>query len=983
MICALTGTVQNSRCNVYVILFLALCLPGIKVSLSLAQVTTAISSSGLSTIVTRSGTVYDITGGTRPGSGPNLFHSFGEFSVGRPDTARFLNTTPDLVTSNILGRVTGGNPSNIFGTIQTTGFGNANLFLMNPAGIVFGPNATLNVGGSVNFTTANYIRLFDGTDSVNFYANPASDGLANSVLSVSPLVNFGFLTPTAFGFLDPIPASITIQGSNLSVPNGQGISLVGGNITVQSGTLENGMVQPAQLSAPGGRIHLASVASPGEILAGTLDQAPNINGQSFGALGTIQVSQQSVIDASGDGGGTVLIRGGRFVLDDSRLSANITGPGIGPPGGGIDIQVSQDVMIENGAVLETNVSGNATPGVTYGGVHVKADRIEILGSLDFETETFLFTTIQSNVASGSTGGSSGDIKLEANSILVKDLGQLQTDTGGTGNAGNIMLRTNQNLEINGGFITSGSEFASGNAGNIELTSTHGNILMTNGPFVTSQAFESSGNAGNITVSAPGGDILLAGSEAFGGGSLFTAIRGTGGTGGSGQIQLTANNLTVDNSAISGDNISPLLPGNITVTLSGNLSLSGTFFNSFIRTTSRGAAPAADLNITAHDILLTDGSTLSTETFRSGPGGALNIFAQNLQLTNRAQVRSGSTIEVLNPGEPPVIPSGAGGMITIQGLASPAASVVIDGPGSGIFTDAQGTGKGGNINLTSQSVTLQNGGAISASTSGTAPSATGGSITISAGQSVTVNNGASITASSTGPANAGDIFINAGQNYTSTNSSVTTQASQASGGNITVNAGDTVRLTNSQINASVQGSSTTIGGNIVIDPNSVILQNSQILAQATQGQGGNVSITTNVFLPDANSLVDASSQFGVNGTVTIQSPTSNLSAVWARLQQNYAEASALLRARCAAQVSGQYSSFVVAGRDSLPLEPGGWLPSPMAALSAGERPGARGEGNVVLETELVSLRGLDQNISWSGVGKMPRRFVSILDSACGS
>ena len=192
----------------------------------------------------------------------------------------------------------------------------------------------------------------------------------------------------------------------------------------------------------------------------------------------------------------------------------------------------------------------------------------------------------------------------------------------------------------------------------------------------------------------------------------------------------------------------------------------------------------------------------------------------------------------------------------------------------------------------------------------------------------------------------------------------------------------VRLTNSQINASVQGSSTTIGGSIVIDPNSVILQNSQILAQATQGQGGNISITTNVFLPDANSLVDASSQLGVNGTVTIQSPTSNLSAVWARLLQNYAEAAALLRARCAAQVSGQSSSFVVAGRDSLPLEPGGWLPSPLAL-----------EGMAVglqIAQELtapalasVELRGFDQDLSWSGVVKMPRRFASVLDTGCGS
>ena len=137
----------------------------LKASLALAQVTPAITPTtgpgGLGTTVTQAGNTYQITGGARPSNGPNLFHSFGEFGVPTNNIANFLNETA-LPTSNILGRVTGGNPSNIFGTLQTTGFGSANLFLMNPAGIVFGPNASLNVGGSATFTTADYLRLADG-----------------------------------------------------------------------------------------------------------------------------------------------------------------------------------------------------------------------------------------------------------------------------------------------------------------------------------------------------------------------------------------------------------------------------------------------------------------------------------------------------------------------------------------------------------------------------------------------------------------------------------------------------------------------------------------------------------------------------------------------------------------------------------------------------------------------------------------------------
>ena len=90
--------------------------------------------------------MYDITGGTRPGNGPNLFHSFGHLKVPSNNIANFLNDS-GLPTSNILGRVTGGNISNIFGTVQTTGFENANLFLINPAGFLFGPTARSTSGG--------------------------------------------------------------------------------------------------------------------------------------------------------------------------------------------------------------------------------------------------------------------------------------------------------------------------------------------------------------------------------------------------------------------------------------------------------------------------------------------------------------------------------------------------------------------------------------------------------------------------------------------------------------------------------------------------------------------------------------------------------------------------------------------------------------------------------------------------------------------
>src|SRR6476620_8125550 len=220
--------------------------------------------------------------------------------------------------------------TSIFGTIQTTGFGNANLFLMNPAGFLFGPNATVNVGGMVNFTSADYLRL---TDNARFNAVP---GPADALLTAAPVA--------AFGFLGSNPGAITVQGSQLSVTPGQSIALVGGNITVQSGVPDEGsLVQPGRLSAPGGQINIASVASPGEILLSNLQSAPNINGQSFTAMGNISLSEGALLDVSADAAGTVRIRGGQLVMDTATISAD-TGENNAAPVA-VDVDVTGDLSI--------------------------------------------------------------------------------------------------------------------------------------------------------------------------------------------------------------------------------------------------------------------------------------------------------------------------------------------------------------------------------------------------------------------------------------------------------------------------------------------------------------------------------------------------------------------------------------------------------------------------------------------------------------
>lgn len=194
-----------------------------------------------------------------------------------------------------------------------------------------------------------------------------------------------------------------------------------------------------------------------------------------------------------------------------------------------------------------------------------------------------------------------------------------------------------------------------------------------------------------------------------------------------------------------------------------------------------------------------------------------------------------------------------------------------------------------------------------------------------------------------------------------NSSIKTEAAQAGGGNISIRAIDIVNLGTSTVSTSVLGGGGS-GGNITIDPNIVLLQNSQILAQAVQGAGGNISITTNLLLADINSTISASSQFGQNGTITIQSPISPASGKILPLSQRPLIATSLLNQRCAALAGGNFSSFTVAGRDSLPAEPGGWLSTPLALASSEPGGGtltkfgsSLSEGESGEETPLLSLR----------------------------
>jgi filamentous hemagglutinin family protein len=901
-----TSRRQAVLCACVLIVGLILILP----SVGDAQGTTDITSSGLNTQINQAGNSYTITGGTRPGGGPNLFHSFGNFSVGGGDLANFFNNT-GLLTSNILGRVTGGNISNIYGTIQTTGFGGANLFLMNPSGVVLGPGASLNVGGSVSFSTAQYIRLLDGVGaSANFYASPANDGLANSILTIDPSA-FEFLSasPAGYGFLTaPDPnATITVQGSALSVPSGQSISLVGGKVVIEGG---------ARLSAPNGNIKLASATSPGEFDSTTLGSLPNVNGTSFTSFGSVSLASGSSIDVHG--ANTVQIRGGQLVLsvNDATLSTSenpvppdtialrsgssiITSNSGTDPGADLQL-ITSHVRLMDGSFMITQTSG---PG-RGGNIHLTADRLTLENSSAIVTR---------NSDLGLVGGD-----------LVLNVGTLRL-LGGDSGGSQIASINNTGIDLD----DDGLVDVTGVGGNVTIqgatqgtNSAADSVVLSGGSRITSAVSSTGGNGGEISIRATSLDLNE-------GSSISSS---TAGIGHGGNIVLSVRQLgVVDGATISSstssENPIPAAGGMVTVqglagpgSMASSVRLSGP--NTGIITDSSAGAPG-DITVNAGSVTITNGAAIAAgSTTSTGPAGQVTVTADSVVISADGQIFSRSFAQ--NSGQ-----------VTIT-----ADALIMDRGFINTSTFSETGGRGGDVVINGGTVSLTNGSRISSqSGSEEAPFSTGraGDITITA-ESLTLANHSEITSSSKGTVDgagdAGNITVQSRSTVVLDNSSITTEAIEASGGQITINAPHMVRLVDSRVSTSVKDG-TGGGGNISIDPDFVILKGSQILAQAFAGSGGAINVTAGLFLADPASVVDASSTLGVSGTVQINAPINNLSSVVARLPESLLAVQALLRASCAAKLAqGSTSSFVERGRDGIPAGPDGLLASPYLPSTAG-------------------------------------------------
>jgi filamentous hemagglutinin family protein len=294
-------------------LTLAGCLAIFSGEVSLAQIldqSITAAEDGTGTSVTQEGNRFDISGGTLSGDNTNLFHSLEHFGLDSGQIANFLSN-PQI--QNILGRIVGGNPSIIDGWIQVTG-GNSNLFLMNPAGIVFGSNAQLNVPASFTATTATGIGFGESG-----WFNAFSENTYENLLG----------TPSSFAFNLTQPGSI-INAGNLAVLTGQNLTLLGGTV-----------VSTGQLNAPEGQITVASV--PGENLV-RLSQLGNLLSLEFQPIANIGVQGFAPFpqNFSVSSLPQLLTGGGESSATEITVNSNgevvLTGSGIGVENGDVAVK---------------------------------------------------------------------------------------------------------------------------------------------------------------------------------------------------------------------------------------------------------------------------------------------------------------------------------------------------------------------------------------------------------------------------------------------------------------------------------------------------------------------------------------------------------------------------------------------------------------------------------------------------------------------
>jgi len=859
--------------------------------------------------------------------GGNLFHSFLEFNVGAGKGVYFANPTG---IENILSRITGTNPSHIWGRLGV--LGDANLFLLNPNGIFFGQNATLDINGSFFATTADAIQL--GSQGLFSATEPHK----SSLVAVEPGALFFNQVANQSGTI--------VNAGNLTVEPGENLTLAGGMIS-----------NTGQLRAAGGQITVAAVSNNQQQI--TNNKQPTTNNQQS-TVGTVSVSgiidtsnpengqlggtvqvlgdkigllQRAQINASGDaGGGTVLIGGnyqGQGTLPQAEATyvapeVTINADAINTGDGGLIVVWANEstraygklsaqggIAAGNGGLIETSgltfldVSGikvdatatNGFPGTwlidprnitiqntttangnfssTNPNIFTPGADNAVVNTQDIATQLNAGTNV--TITTGSTGTQEGNITV-ADSI-----------TKTAGGVATLTLAAANDIIVNSGVeITSNS-----NALNIFLTADSdntggGDVVMTNGVIQANSGqvaiagdsilLEGTTIASDTTGSNDGGAITLAAANSL---SLLNNSQITSNTsndGNAGRIELTANSISlVNNSDInSGTEVgSTGNAGAITIIADSLVANNG----SGAGTNTNGSGIGGQLNITVEGLLsIEDSSGFGSDTFSDGNAGEITIQAGRFLVangsgagTNTTGTGNGGRITIYTQ-EMSLLQSGFGSNAFSDGNAGEvtihADRFVMDQ--SGVGTNTRGQGNGGRITINAVELLMRDSGLGSEAFS----DGNAGEITINVGR-LLMDEGTDMSTNTGGAGNAGIITIDAEEVLLRGNSEFASNARSNSTGNageIRLNVRSSLTLDNSNIGTSSQGEGKA--GNISITSQNLLLNQGAITAESTQAGGGDITIDANNIRLRNSSLISSSvfDGTGGGGTIAINSST---------------------------------------------------------------------------------------------------------------
>ncbi|MBD2463031.1 filamentous hemagglutinin N-terminal domain-containing protein [Oscillatoria sp. FACHB-1407] len=595
--------------------------------------------------------------------GAYLFHSFSEFHVRANQRVYFSN--PSQV-SHILTRVTGDNPSNILGTLGVNG--SANLFLLNPNGIVFGSDAMLDIRGSFTASTGDRFTFPDGSEF------SATNPQAPPLLTIN--------VPVGLQFGERIPGDIVNEGI-LEVGTGQSLTLWGGNITnigtisITEGQIQLNATQAIVLDGfssviqnIGGNIDLRSSgnilianqasisSSPSTLFGGTNAGTVSLRADdNISILNGGSLFSAVPLNVTGNAGAILIQAGNTVTAQFARISSSARGAG---NGGDINIRGRSLSITDNSRIFATTSSTGAAGSI----------RLRALEAIDVSN-----SVISSGTNVGSTGNG-GSLEIQADRFTAQDETIFSTATDDSGRAGDLTIAVHQ-LNLSNAEITT-KTLGSGDAGNLIINTT-GDIILGESSSITTTSQIGSGDAGNLTINArqltvtEGGQIATATSSSGNAGDLTINVR---------QLTVTEGGQIVTGTVSSGN------AGDLTIVANDRVSLFGVAENGtqsglFTQSSEAARGTAGTLRLTTGELEVSDRAGISVSGIGGNPG---NLFISADRITlNRGILEA-------------VAVSGENANIQLQ-----VADTLFMQRGSRISAEARNDGSGGNLAINARFV----------------------------------------------------------------------------------------------------------------------------------------------------------------------------------------------------------------------------------------------------------------------------------------